>query len=267
MGASFLITLREGIEAALIIGIILGYLSKVNESKHARYVWVGTGAAVLASVLTSFLFEMVAGGFYGRAEEIFEGITMLVAVCILTVMIALAGGRNRNIPQLIRDKTAVGTRTGHGIGLFTLAFFSVYREGVETVLFLKAAALSGGTWGGLFGGFFGLGLAVFLAFLVFKTTIRLDFAQFFRYTGLLLVLVAAGLFAQGLHELQEAGLLPTIVDHVWDMNGLLPERGTLGSFFKALFGYNGNPSLLEAIAWAAYLTTFTPGFFRREKRD
>ncbi|MGE5549545.1 MAG: FTR1 family iron permease [Bacteroidota bacterium] len=266
MGASFLITLREGIEAALIIGIMLGYLSKVNESKRAKYVWAGTGAAVLASVLTAYLFETVAGGFSGRAEEIFEGITMLVAVCILTVMIALAGGRKRNISRVIRDKTAAGTRTSHGIGLFSLAFFSVYREGVETVLFLKAAALSGGTGGNLFGGFLGLGLAVFLAFLVFKSTIRLDLARFFRYTGLLLVLVAAGLFAQGLHELQEAGLLPAIVERVWDINGLLPERGTLGSFLKALFGYNGNPSLLEVIAWAAYLAIFAPGFFRREKQ-
>jgi high-affinity iron transporter len=126
------------------------------------------------------------------------------------------------------------------------------REGIETVLFLTAAAFSATPAQTLLGGGLGLSAAVVLGWLMFAAGRRLDVRAFFRVTSLLLILFAAGLVAHGVHELQEAALLPTFVEHVWDVNHILDEGGTLGTFLKALFGYNGNPSLLEVFSYGVY---------------
>ncbi|MEW6698589.1 MAG: FTR1 family protein [Bacillota bacterium] len=256
MGGAVLITFREVLEAALIIGIILGYLAKVGENRLARYVWWGTGLALLASAVTGYLFEVLAGGFEGRSEEIFEGVVMLVAVGILTSMILWMQRQSRTIKGEIQARVdqAIGGNTVASIAIF--AFVSVFREGAETMLFLKAALVSGTQQGVFVGGLAGILGAVLIAWLVFKNAIRLDIRKFFVVTGTLLLLVAAGLFAHGIHELQEAAVLPTIIEHVWDINFILDEKGLIGSFLKALFGYDGNPSLLEVLAWISYLAFF-----------
>ena len=137
--------------------------------------------------------------------------------------------------------------------LFSLAFVAVVREGIETALFLTAAALSATPMQTLVGGALGLLVAVALGWLIFAAGKQLNVRAFFRVTSLLLVLFAAGLVAHGVHELQEAALLPTLVEHVWDTNPVLDENGTLGTFLKALFGYNGNPSLLEVLSYIVFL--------------
>lgn len=256
MAGAFLITLREALEAALIIGIVLGYLAKIGQTRWTSHVWVGTGLAVLASAATAYLFERLVGGFEGRSEEIFEGVVMLIAVVVLTSMILWMQRQARQIKGELQHRIDATLASGQVWGLSALAFFAVYREGVETVLFLKAAVLAGGTGGALVGGLLGILLAVAIAYLLFRTSVSFNLRQFFLITGSVLVLFAAGLLAHGIHELQEAGVVPVIIEHLWDMNGILDEKGPVGSFLKALFGYNGNPSLLEVVAWLAYLTTF-----------
>lgn len=256
MGGALLITLREALEASLIIGIILGYLAKVGQIRLARYVWWGAGLALLASAITAYLFEVLAGGFEGRSEEIFEGIVMLAAVGVLTSMILWMQKQSCTIRGEIQSRVDQAIRSNGVAGIAVLAFVSVFREGVETVLFLKAALVSGTQQGVFVGGLAGILGAIVIAWLLFKTAVGLDLRKFFVATGTLLLLFAAGLFANGIHELQEASVLPVIVEHVWDINYLLNEEGLVGSFLKALVGYNGNPSLLEVVAWAGYLAVF-----------
>jgi high-affinity iron transporter len=141
---------------------------------------------------------------------------------------------------------------GSAWALFSLAFVAVVREGIETVLFLTAAAFSATPGQTLVGCAVGLIVAVALGWLMFAAGKRLDVRAFFRVTSVLLIFFAAGLVAQGVHELQEAALLPTLVEHVWDINPILDENSTVGSILKALFGYNGNPSLLEVMAYGVY---------------
>jgi high-affinity iron transporter len=136
--------------------------------------------------------------------------------------------------------------------LFSLAFVAVVREGIETVLFLTAAAFSATAGQTIIGGILGLIVAVIIGWLIFAAGKELNVRAFFRVTGVLLVLFAAGLVAHGVHELQEATLLPTIVEHVWNVNPVLSEDSTVGEFLKALFGYNGNPSLIEVLSYIGY---------------
>jgi high-affinity iron transporter len=144
------------------------------------------------------------------------------------------------------------TATGSAWALFSLAFVAVVREGIETVLFLTAAAFSATPGQTLIGGALGLVVAIVLGWLMFAAGKRLDVRAFFRVTSVLLVFFAAGLVAHGVHEVQEAALLPTLVEHVWDVNHILDERGAVGTFLQALFGYNGNPSLIEVLSYIGY---------------
>lgn len=253
MGAAALIMLREGIEAALIVAILLGYLRKIGQSHHARYVWGGVAAAVLASAALAVLFRLLFGGFEGRAEEIFEGVVMLTAVAVLTSMILWMQSQARHIKGQLERRLQHALSSGQLVGISSLAFVAVLREGVESILFLGAVFILEPSAGAMTGALIGLVGAIALAHLMFRASVRLDLHRFFFYTGLLLVLVAAGLLASGIHELQEAGVLPVFVEHVWNINGVIAEKGTVGSFLKALFGYNADPSLLEVLGWLAYM--------------
>ena len=253
MVAAALITLREGLEAALIVGIVLGVLRRMGYSDRSRPVWAGVLAAIVVSVGAGLALNALGMALEGRGEEIFEGVAMLLAAGVLTWMIFWMQRQSQNIrAELESDvRRAVGTKSTRA--LFSLAFVAVVREGIETVLFLTAAAFSTSPVQTLVGGALGLLVAVGLGWLLFAAGRRLDVRAFFRATSLLLILFAAGLVAHGVHELQEAAILPTLVEHVWDINFILNEQGGFGIFLKALFGYNGNPSLLEVIAYAAYL--------------
>jgi high-affinity iron transporter len=154
--------------------------------------------------------------------------------------------------ELERDVRQAVT-AGSAWALFSLAFVAVVREGIETALFMTAAAFSATPAQTLIGGLLGLAVAIVLGWLIFAAGKQLDVRAFFRGTSVLLLLFAAGLFAHGIHELQEASLLPVIVEHVYDVNLFLDENGVVGVFLKALLGYNGNPSLLEMLAYLGYL--------------
>jgi high-affinity iron transporter len=215
-------------------------------------VWAGVLAAVIVSIVAGLGLSALGVAFEGRGEEIFEGIAMLLAAAVLTWMILWMQRQGRQIQTDLESDVRRAVREESAWGLFSLAFVAVVREGIETVLFLTAASVGTSPAETMIGGVLGLALAIALGWLIFVTGTRLSVRSFFRYTGVLLVLFAAGLAAHGVHELQEAALIPIAVEHVWDVNHILDEASAVGTFLKALFGYNGNPSLLEVVAYIGY---------------
>lgn len=261
MVSSFLIPFRETLEASLIIGIVLAYLHKTNNRHLDFQVYFGAGVAVIASIITAVLFNQVAGGFSGNAEKLFEGVTMLFAAAVLTYVIFWMA-THAAFTRRIENKVSQHLVSGSSVGLAALSFFAVYREGVETVLFMGASlfAAEGNTSLALAG--MGIGTAIIIGVLTFKTAMRFQLKTIFGATSILLILFAAGLTAHGVHEFQEAGVLPIPFGKVWNTNNVLDEKSAVGTFAKALFGYNGDPFELEAFSYFAYIIIVAAAYRR-----
>jgi high-affinity iron transporter len=257
MGAAFVIALREGIEAALIVSIVLAYLKQLGRSDSSRLVWLGTALAVLLSAVTGTVIFTVGADFEGTAEQVFEGLVTLTAVGVLTWMIFWMRRQGARIKSDLHHKVDTALVTG-GLALAALAFFAVLREGVETALFLFAAAEGtavegGGVGAQLVGAALGLVLAVVLGVLLYRGGIRMNLRSFFKITGAILIVVAAGLFAFSVHELQEAGWFPFLEAHAYDVSATLPDDEGIGAVLRGLVGFNADPGVLEVLAWVAYL--------------
>jgi high-affinity iron transporter len=261
LGAA-LVTTREGLEASLIVGIVLAYLAKTDNRQHFRTIWVGTAAAVLVSALTGAALFFTVGALEGRAEQIFEGVAMLSAVAVLTWMIFWMRKQAMGIKRELETRLQGAIAAGSAVGLASVVFFAVLREGWETALFLFAISESSTPLSTSVGAVIGLVVSISLGVALYMGSRRLNLRQFFTVTGILLIVFAAGLLAHGIHEFQEAGLLPMTVEHVWDTNGIISEDSNSGLFLKALFGYNGNPSLLEVVAWLSFLAVALAFFLR-----
>ncbi len=263
MLSSLLITLREGLEAALIIGIILAYLARIGSRQSFKPVWLGTSLAVLVSLIAGAAIFLLAGEFSGQAEEIFEGLAMFVAAGVLTWMIFWMRKQAINIKVHLHAQIQSVLTSGSSLGLVVIAFVVVVREGIETVLFLFAATRVAES-PVLFtvGGFLGLAIAIGIGYSIYKGTSRLNLRTFFNVTSLVLIVFAAGLLAHGIHEFHEVGIIPSVVEHVWDINHILPEKSTFGRFLTAIVGYNANPSLVEVGAYFVYLALALGGYFR-----
>lgn len=260
MLASYLLSLREGLEAALIIGIVIGALHQIKRPDLKPTVWIGVTSAVIVSIAAASLLTILGAEFEGRAEEVFEGFAMLTAAGVLTWMVFWMRSHAATLKlDLENDVRRAAIKGGIG-ALFLLAFLSVAREGLELVLFLTAAQVSSGGTLTLLGAVLGLGTAVLLGWILFATTRRLPLKSFFKVTNVLLILFAAGLVAHGVHEFNEAGVIPPVVDHVWDINNILDENALLGQVLKTLFGYNGDPSLTEILAFLSYFILIWLGF-------
>ncbi|HNO95274.1 MAG TPA: FTR1 family protein [Anaerolineales bacterium] len=257
---SFLLSLREGLEAALIIGIVLGALQKIRRTDLAPALWMGTLAALGVSILTAVILTLFGLSLEDGAEQIYEGITMLLAAGILTWMIFWMSGQAKNIKTELEDGINKAVATTGKRAVFGLAFLAVVREGVELALFITAAFFAGNSENvttniilTLTGVVLGLGTAVLLGWSLLAATARLNLRRFFQITGYLLILFAAGLVAHGIHEFNEVGWIPSIIEHVWDVNAVVNETSVVGELLKTLFGYNGNPSLTEVIGYFVYL--------------
>ncbi|MCP4426648.1 MAG: iron transporter [Chloroflexi bacterium] len=266
MIASFLLGLREGLEAALIVGLTIGVLAKMKRREQIPVVWAGVGAATTVSFIVALILNRVGVAFEGRAEEIFEGVAMFLASAVLTWMIFWMARQGRQAQTDLQSDVKTALARGGRWGLFAIAFFTVVREGVETALFLTAAAMTSSARQALVGGFAGLAAAAILGWLLFATAFRLDIRRFFQATSILLVLFAAGLVAHGIHEFNEAGLIPAVIEQVWDINHILDEKTTVGVTLKALFGYNGNPSLTEVLGYVGYYVAIALGLRQAERR-
>jgi high-affinity iron transporter len=269
MGATFVIALREGIEAALIVSIVLAYLKQLGASDRARLVWWGTGVAVALSAAVGTGIFVAGAEFEGAAEEVFEGLVTFAAVGVLTWMIFWMRRQGSRIRSELHEKVDTAIVSG-GLALAGLAFFAVLREGIETALFLFAAAKGTAVEGTavapatqVTGAVIGLALAVVLGVLLYRGGIRMNLRSFFRVTGLILIVVAAGLFAYSLHELQEAGWLPVLEAHAFDLSASLPDDAGAGAILRGLVGYNADPTWLEVVGWAAYLVVVGGLFLRR----
>jgi high-affinity iron transporter len=249
---SYLLSLREGIEAALIVGIVLGALRKMHRPDLSSAVWIGTISASVLSLLASALLTDIGLSFEGPAEQIFEGVTMLLAAGVLTWMIFWMSRQSRHIKGELESGVHKAAFEGGKRALFALAFLAVFREGLELALFLVASVFASDVQQTMIGAFLGLGTAILLGWSLFATSVRLDLRRFFQVTGFLLILFAAGLVASSMHEFNEAGVIPAVIEQVWNVNPILNENTLFGSMLKALFGYDGDPSLTEVLSYLAY---------------
>ena len=263
--AELLVVFRETLEAVLIIGILLTYLKKTNQSSLIPRIWQGVGTALILSIFLSILIQYIAGGFSGQSEKIFEGVIMILAACVLGSMIIWMA-RNTNIAKELEGQAQSAIQKGErvALGIFLVAFIAVFREGVETVLFLYGIMLNQGGLS-LLSSIAGAVIACSLGYIIFIQGQKVPLKTFFNVSSILLIFVAAGMMAYGTHELESAGLIAD-TGRMWDVNPqklpdgtypVLHDKGSIGSILKGLFGWNGDPSYLEVGVWLATLTGLT----------
>ena len=260
---SFLLALREGLEIALIVGLVFGALHQFKRKDLFATVNLGIASAIMVSAGMAALLNLVGASLEGEAEAIFEGIMMWTAAGVLTWMILWMQARAGRIKQLIQEDVSLASRAGK-LSLFLVAFIAVVREGIELALFFTAAVFTSDLAQTAAGTLLGLGLAALIGWGLYHATIRLNLKRFFQVTSLLLILFAAGLVAHGTHEFNEVGLIPGIVEPMWNMNSTLDESSIAGQILKTLFGYNGNPSLTELFSYVLYFTVL---FFATRPRQ
>src|SRR5512142_758161 len=256
MLATYLLSLREGLEAALIIGIVLGAVNKIHRKDLSPTVWLGALSAIGVSVLTALILTNFGMSLEDPAEAIFEGITMLIAAGILTWMIFWMSKQARFLKGELEAGVNIAVSTSGKRAVFWLAFVAVVREGIELALFVTAAFFAGNPSGmrsdvvqTLIGTILGVGTAALLSWTLFASTVRLDLRRFFQVTGFLLILFAAGLIAHGVSEFNEVGWIPSIIPQVWNLDAFISEASLLGQLLKTLLGYHSTPSLTEVIAY------------------
>ncbi len=259
MLSSFLLSLREGAEAALVIGIVLGALRQIGRGDCARVVWAAVLGAIAVSVLAAITLRAVGWNLAGPAEPIFEGATLFVAAGLLTWMIVWMARQSRGQKAGLEAGVRLAVCAPGRRGVFALVFVAVAREGLELAIFLTASAFDGGTVQTTGGSFLGLATAALLGWLLFTCTWRLDLRWFFRLTGALLLLFAAGLVAKGVHEFNEIGWIPAAVDPIWNSASILREQSLLGGVLKTLFGYSSHPTLTALAAYLTYLAAIAFG--------
>lgn len=261
--AAFLVMLREGVEAAIIVAILLAYLDRIGRRSDSRWIWAGTAAAIVVSIVAGIVLWNTVGGLEGDAEEFVEGAIALFAAGLLTWMIFWMGQQAQNLQGHIHSQVDTAIAAGGATTLAAIAFVAVLREGIESSLFLIATTV--GTEPSstqIIGGLLGLVAAIVIGILFYAGSSRIDIRAFFRLTGVLIILFAAGLVSKAVHEFQELGLLPTVSEHVWDLGILDPSAGTTERFLGSLFGWTPHPSLLMAVAYTAYLVPVLIVFLR-----
>jgi high-affinity iron transporter len=258
MLAGFLLALREGIEAALIISIVLGMLKKMNRYDRAPVVWLGVVCAALLSVAVAIILGVIGAEFEGAAEQVFEACTMLFAAAVLTWMIFWMQKQGRQVQKGLEADVREALSGGQTVALFSVAFLAVLREGIELALFLTAVNFSSPVVGGeapvlgWLGGVLGLIAAIVIGWLMYESTIKLNLRRFFQFTSIVLIFFAAGLVGHAVGELNELGWIMPVIEQVYNLNHVVPETTLFGQFLKALFGYNANPSFTEMLGYIGY---------------
>ncbi len=262
MGAAFLITLREGLEAALIVAIVMAYLRQLGRADQFGWVAAGALAGVVVALGAGAGVYIAIGELEGRAEEFTEGIIALVAVGVVTWMIFWMRRQARTIGGELRGHVDKALATGAVMGLASTVFVGVLREGIETALFLMAVVFDSGAASTAIGAFAGLALAVALGYAIYRGGQRINLRLFFQITGGLIIIVAAGLFGKGVHELQEVGVFNTFLSPVWDVKANpIVGHGQFAAFLKGLLGWSPKPSIEQVVVWALYVTTASWFFY------
>ncbi len=265
MLANYLIGLREGLEAALVVSILVAYLVRTDRRHALPAIWLGAGAAVLLSFVAGAVLTFTSRSLSHEAQEIFGGVMSILAVVFVTWMIFWM----RRTAFALKGELHEKLDTALAMGVATLAltaFIAVAREGLETALFIWTAVQSTGSTGTpLVGAVLGLLTASALGYLLYRRSVRLNLGRFFRYTGAALVIVAAGVLAYGFHDLQEGGLLTAggLDKVLFDATGILPPSSWWGTLVKGLFSVSAAPTRLEVAVWFAYLVPTMLLFLRR----
>ena len=251
---AFLIMLREGIEAALIVGIVAGFLKQSGHSRLMPKVWLGVALAVLMCLGIGYGIHSATGEIPQKEQEFVVGVIGLVAVAMLTYMILWMKKAARSMKQQLQDsvQTALNRGNGQGWALVGMAFLAVAREGLESVFFLLAVFQQSPTWSMPVGAVLGLLAAVVIGALIYQGGMRLNLAKFFRWTGAFLIVVAAGLVAGSLRALHEAGVWNHLQEVVFDSSKYLHEDSPLGVLLGGFFGYTDHPTQGEVLAWLLY---------------
>jgi high-affinity iron transporter len=256
MGGAFLIMLREGVEAALVVGIILAVLDRLNAGAYRRHVFFGVAAAVVASIAFALVADRVADMFEGAGQEVLNGIILAVAAATITYVVVWVREARGRLAAELGEQVEQGLNSARGLGVATLVFLTVFREGFESVLFLWGVAAGTGADSTALatGAVLGLCTAMLLAWALFAGGRRIPLKQFFNATMALLVFLAAGMLAHAVGYWVSVDWLPALVYQVWDTSALVPESGVLGSTLMVMFGYNANPTLMEVAVYAGYLS-------------
>lgn len=253
--------LREGVEAALIVSIILAYLAKTGNQRHFGTIWLGAGAAVAVSVAIGLVLFVTIGGFEEPAEQIFEGFAMVIAASVVTWMLFWMRRTSANIRGELQAGVDRALVDGALLGLSVLAFTAVIREGIETALFLMGQATAAGSQAAstLVGAIIGLAIAVVIGWGLYRGARVINLRTFFQWTGIALIFIAAGLLSHGIHEFIEAGWITIGTGTAFDISSILPHEpdagalGVVGSILRALVGYTSTPEWTTFVAWLGYV--------------
>ncbi len=262
MLANYLIGLREGLEASLVVGILIAYLVKTGRRDLLPAVWAGVITAVAISVGFGALLTFGPSNLTFEAQEAIGGTLSIFAVGLVTWMIFWMARTARFMRAELQSKLDGAIAAG-AVAVFVVAILSVGREGLETALFLWASAQTAATTGGpLLGAVLGLATSFVIGWAIYRGALRLNLRVFFAWTGLLLIVIAAGVLAYGVHDLQEAGILPGINNLAFDVSATIPPSSVIGTVLKGVFNISPAMTWLELIVWFAYLVPVTILFVR-----
>lgn len=261
--SGFVLFLREGLEACLIVSILLAALRQLGQTRHIRAVWIGVVAAIFGSIAGAAIIYRTISEYDGsRFQTVFETITYLVAVVLLSSMTFWMQLHSRTLKKEITDRAAVAS-SGAAFGL--LAFSTVGREGLETAVFALAFAFKDGLML-LLGGVFGVMAAVGLCFMIYRLGYRLDFRVFFRTMGILLLFFAAGLLGDAVQNVQELGWISVGTTPVWNTAHILSENSMMGDVLHTIFGYAEAPSILQVACYLIFLVVAGTAFWGLTRR-
>lgn len=264
MFQNFLIGLREGLEAALVVGLLLAYVRKTGKARLVPKIWLGVAAAVCVSLGFGALLTFGPRGLTFEAQEAIGGTLSIIAVGFVTWMIFWMAENSKHLSQELGQK--IDAAQASTAAVITIAALAVGREGLETALFLWAASQSAGSGAtALVGALLGILIAIALAWLIMRGALKLNLATFFRYTGIFLIFIAAGVLAYGVHDLQEAGILPGLHHLAFDLSHVIAPTSLVGTLLKGIFNFSPATTWLEACAWLLYTGTVLTIFLTKHK--
>ena len=260
MFANFLIGLREGLEAALVVSILVSYLVKSGRRDLLPRLWIGVGLAILLALTVGAMLTFTTAHLSFEAQEAFGGFMSILAVGLVTWMVFWMARTSRGMRGELHQQMSKAVGRG-AWALVVVAFVAVAREGVETALFLWAAIRATGDSAGPFAGA-GLGLvvAVFIGYLFYRGALKINLAVFFRWTGVALIVIAAGVLSYGIHDLQEAAILPGLHDLAFDVTATIPANSWYGTLLKGTINFSPATTKLELIIWLLYMIAVLPAF-------
>ena len=266
MVGNLLIGLREGLEAALVVGILVAYLARSGRRDRLPRVAAGVATAVVLSLAFGAVLQFTSRSMTFEQQEVFGGGLSIVAVGFVTWMIFWMRRAARGLRAELDGRMEHAVLMGSGAIVLT-AFLAVAREGLETALFLWAAVQATGSgWQPLVGSGIGLALAVLLGYLIYRGLLRVNLGEFFRWTGAALIVVAAGVLAYGVHDLQEARVLPGLTTIAFDVSAQVPPSSWYGVLLKGALNFSPVTTVLEALVWCAYVTVMLVLFLRPARR-